>query len=53
MDDFFLRPEQRTEERLKEVGGNVDRERFLEEVARPLTNKKKSFGYRGTAGGSS
>ncbi len=46
MDDFFLRPEQRTEERLKEVGGNVDRERFLEEVARPLTNKKKSFEYQ-------
>lgn len=32
MDDFFLRPEQRTKERLAEPGGNVDRERFLEEV---------------------
>lgn len=32
MDDFFLRPEQRTEEWLKEPGGNVDRERFKEEV---------------------
>ena len=30
MDDFFLRPEQRTAERLAEAGGNVDRERFLE-----------------------
>lgn len=36
MDDFFLQPEQRTEERLSEVGGNVDRERFLREVALPL-----------------
>lgn len=32
MDDFFLRPEQRTPERLKEPGGNVDRERFWDEV---------------------
>lgn len=37
MDDFFLRPEQRTAERLAEPGGNVDRERFAEEVLRPLT----------------
>lgn len=37
MDDFFLRPEQRTLERLAEPGGNVDRERFYEEVLRPLT----------------
>ncbi len=37
MDDFFLRPEQRTPERLAEPGGNVDRERFLEEVMQPLT----------------
>lgn len=37
MDDFFLRPEQRTPERLAEPGGNVDRERFHEEVLRPLT----------------
>ena len=36
MDDFFLRPEQRTRSRLAEVGGNVDRERFLEEVLLPL-----------------
>lgn len=36
MDDFFLRPEQRTEPRLAEAGGNVDRERFLEEVLLPL-----------------
>lgn len=36
MDDFFLRPGQRTAERLAEPGGNVDRERFYEEVLRPL-----------------
>ena len=36
MDDFFLRPEQRTPERRAEIGGNVDRERFLEEVLLPL-----------------
>lgn len=38
MDDFFLRPEQRTQARLAEVGGNIDRERFLDEVIRPLQN---------------
>ena len=32
MDDFFLQPHQRTEERLSEPGGNVDYERFKEEV---------------------
>ena len=36
MDDFFLRPEQRTPQRFAEPGGNVDRERFLEEVLLPL-----------------
>lgn len=40
MDDFFLRPEQRTAQRLAEPGGNVDRERFYEEVLRPLTEGK-------------
>lgn len=37
MDDFFLRPEQRTAERLAEPGGNVDYERFSQEVLLPLT----------------
>ena len=37
MDDFFLRPEQRTQERLATPGGNIDHERFLEEVLFPLT----------------
>lgn len=36
MDDFFLRPEQRVPERFAEPGGNVDWERFLEEVLQPL-----------------
>ena len=36
-DDFFLRPEQRTPARYAEIGGNLDRERFLEEVLRPLS----------------
>lgn len=45
MDDFFLRPEQRTAERLNEAGGNVDRERFLKEVLIPLT-KAKSLEYK-------
>lgn len=36
-DDFFLRPEQRTQTRLAEPGGNLDRERLLEEVLLPLT----------------
>jgi len=36
MDDFFLRPEQRTPERLAQPGGNVDYERFWQEVLLPL-----------------
>lgn len=38
MDDFFLRPEQRTPKRLAKVGGNIDIERFLEEILIPLKN---------------
>jgi uridine kinase len=45
MDDFFLRPEQRTAERFAEPGGNVDRERFLEEVLMPLS-KGDAIDYR-------
>ena len=45
MDDFFLRPEQRTPERLAEVGGNVDYERFCAEVLLPL-NTGCPFEYR-------
>ena len=45
MDDFFLRPEQRTKERLAQPGGNVDRERFYEEVVVPLV-KRDTIVYR-------
>ena len=46
MDDFFLRPEQKTEERLVEVGGNIDYERFSDEVLTPLMDKKQVFEYQ-------
>lgn len=45
MDHFFLRPEQRTRQRLEEPGGNVDYERFKEEVMIPLS-QKKAFSYQ-------
>ena len=45
MDDFFLRPCQRKPERFAEPGGNVDRERFLEEVLKPLA-AGKPFAFR-------
>lgn len=40
MDHFFLRPEQRTAERLNTPGGNVDYERFFQEVFIPLRQRK-------------
>ena len=45
MDDFFLRPEQRTPERFAEPGGNVDYERFATEVLTPLKTRQP-FSYR-------
>ncbi len=45
MDDFYLQPHQRTPERLAEPGGNVDRERFLEEVLLPL-RRGETISYR-------
>ncbi|MCM1182436.1 MAG: uridine kinase [Roseburia sp.] len=45
MDEFFLRPEQRTQERLRTAGGNVDYERFLTEVLSPL-REGTVFAYR-------
>ena len=45
VDDFFLRPEQRTPERLAESGGNVDYERFHQEVLIPL-QEDRPFSYR-------
>ena len=41
MDDFFLRPEQRSPERLAQPGGNVDYERFSREVLSPLLAGKE------------
>ncbi len=45
MDHFFLRPEQRTKQRLEEPGGNVDYERFKKEVMIPLS-RKEAFSYQ-------
>ncbi|MCL2376897.1 MAG: hypothetical protein FWC76_05805 [Defluviitaleaceae bacterium] len=45
MDHFFLRPEQRTEERLAQPGGNVDYERFKKEALTPLLSQKP-FAFR-------
>ena len=45
IDDFFLRPEQRTPERYKEIGGNFDRERFLDEVLIP-NSKAETVKYK-------
>ena len=45
MDDFFLTPHMRTRERLCEVGGNVDRERFEKEVLIPLS-RGQTVSYR-------
>lgn len=38
MDDYFLQPFQRTEERRKEAGGNLDRERVISQILEPLQN---------------
>ncbi len=46
LDHFFLRPEQRTKERLGTPGGNVDYERFLEEVLVPIKKGVKELSYR-------
>jgi uridine kinase len=45
MDDFFLTPELKTEERLKEVGGNVDYVRFRREIIEGL-QRGCEFQYR-------
>ena len=45
MDDFFLQPHQRTPERFAQPGGNVDYERFREEVLLPLASGEP-FSYR-------
>ncbi len=45
MDDFFLQMHQRTPERFKTPGGNVDHERFLDEVLAPM-RRGEAFVYR-------
>jgi uridine kinase len=40
MDDFFLPPERKTEERLATPGGNVDWERVKDEVLEPILSGK-------------
>jgi uridine kinase len=44
MDDFFLPPALRTEARLTEAGGNIDYERFLAQVLKPL-RENRPFRY--------
>lgn len=44
-DHFFLRPEQRSAQRLAIPGENIDHERLLEEVLVPL-KQGKAFSYR-------
>lgn len=45
MDNFFLTPELRTQERFNEIGGNVDYVRFKKEVGQGLRIRKE-FQYR-------
>lgn len=45
MDDFFLQPHMRTRERLQEIGGNVDYERFYSQVIRKL-HAKETISYQ-------
>ena len=44
MDDFFLPPDLRSEERYNEAGGNFHYERFIKEVL-PNINSEKEFSY--------
>lgn len=44
MDDFFLPFEKRTPERFAEIGGNIDYERFSEEIAVNI-REKSAFTY--------
>lgn len=45
MDDFFLQNNQRTKKRMEEIGGNVDYERFSDEVLKPILQQEAVF-YR-------
>ncbi len=44
MDDYFLCPSMRTPERLAEIGGNVDYERFRAEIIEPIL-QNQAFSY--------
>ena len=46
MDDFFLQPGMRTEERLATPGGNVDHARFLKEVLAPLSQGERLISWQ-------
>jgi len=46
MDDFFLPPGLRTQERLNQPGGNIHYERFIQEVLPNLPDMDKGFEYR-------
>jgi len=43
-DHFFLSPDKRTPERLSQPGGNIDHERFLDQIIVPLRNGEQ-FSY--------
>ena len=45
MDEFFLLPAMRTEERLSKAGGNIHYERFIDEVVSGIKSGKE-FSYR-------
>lgn len=45
MDDFFLPLEKRSQARYQEIGGNVDYERFIDEVKQPIL-ANQPFSYR-------
>ncbi len=45
MDDFFLPPAKRTPERLAQAGGNLDYERFAQEVL-PYLGQREGFAYQ-------
>ena len=45
-DDYFLRLEQRTEERYAQPGGNFDRERFEAEILKPLSLSQSVAAHR-------
>ncbi len=46
IDDYFLRPGQRTKERLLTPGGNVDHERFRDEILQPIKRGHRVISYR-------